>query len=71
MTVTVLLFAHLRDRLGPAVTMELPDGATVGELRARLPIEGCRVAVDLAFADDGDVIPVGAEVAVIPPVSGG
>ncbi len=71
MTVTVLLFAHLRDRLGPAVEVELPDGATVGELRARLPLEGCRVAVDLAFAEDSDVIPPGAEVAAIPPVSGG
>ena len=71
MTVTVLLFAHLRDRLGPSVTVELPAGATVADLRARLPIEGCQVAVNLAFAEDADVIPDGAEVAVIPPVSGG
>jgi molybdopterin converting factor small subunit len=71
MTLRVLLFAHLRDRLGPVVDVELPDGATVANLRARLPIEGCRVAVNLAFAEDGDVIPPGAEVAAIPPVSGG
>ena len=71
MTLTVLLFAHLRDRLGPSVTLELPDGATVADLRSRLPIDGCQVAVNLAFADDAEVIPAGAEVAVIPPVSGG
>ena len=44
MTLTVLLFAHLRDRLGPAVEVTLPAGATVADLRARLPIDGCRVA---------------------------
>lgn len=71
MTLRVLLFAHLRDRLGPAVDVELPDGATVADLRARLPLDGCRVAVNLAFAEDADVIPPAAEVAVIPPVSGG
>lgn len=70
---SVLLFAHLRETHGPAVTVELPAGATVADLRRRLPFDaaGCRIAVNLAFADDADVIPAGAEVAVIPPVSGG
>ena len=71
MTLTVLLFAHLRDRFGPSVTVELPAGATVADLRAVLPLDGCRVAVNLQFADDADVIAPGDEVAAIPPVSGG
>lgn len=73
MTLTVLLFAHLRAAHGPSVTADLPAGATVADLRGRLPFDtaGCQVAVNLAFADEADVIPAGAEVAVVPPVSGG
>jgi molybdopterin synthase sulfur carrier subunit len=71
MTVTVLLFAHLRDRLGGSVVVELPDGGTVADLRRAAPLDGCRVAVNHAFADDDRVISAGDEVAAIPPVSGG
>ena len=73
MTVTVLLFAHLRESHGPAMTVELPAGATVADLRAALPFDpaGYQVAVNLQFADDADPVRPGDEVAVIPPVSGG
>ncbi len=69
----VLLFAHLREAHGSTVWVELPTGATVADLRHRLPFDTsrCRISVNLMFADDADAIPVGAEVAVIPPVSGG
>ena len=81
MTVRVRLFARARDLAGAdAVTVELPAGATVGDLRARLG-EACpalwpllprsAVAVDEDFAGDNAVIPAGAEVALLPPVSGG
>ena len=81
MTVRVRLFARARDLAGAdAVTIELRDGATVSELRRRLAesvpalaglLERSAVGVDEEYAEDGAVIPAGAEVAVIPPVSGG
>ncbi len=79
--VRVLLFAGVRARLGvPHLEVELPDQATVAVLRRHLVdahpqlagmIEGCRIAVDQEFAQDDRPIPEGAELAVIPPVSGG
>jgi molybdopterin converting factor subunit 1 len=81
MSLTVHLFAAARDRVGaPTVALELPPSATVADLRAvllaRCPelatlLPACRIAVNHDFTDDADAIPTGAEVAVIPPVSGG
>ena len=76
MEVTVRLFAVLRERAGAdEVAVELPDGASVGELRARLsevtgPVE-CLVAVNREYAGDEEVLSPGDEVALVPPVSGG
>jgi molybdopterin converting factor subunit 1 len=81
MTVRVRLFARARDLVGAdAVTVELPAGGTVGDVRAALG-ETCpelrpllprsAVAVAEEFAGDEVVIPAGAEVALLPPVSGG
>lgn len=78
MSITVLYFASLRDAAGldferlprPASLSELYEG-----LRARhgfaLGRERLRVAVDGAFASWDDPVRDGAEVAFIPPVSGG
>jgi molybdopterin converting factor small subunit len=81
MTVTVQLFARGRDLAGrDAVSVVLPDGATVAMLRRQLAedvpaLAGLMArsvfAVSGEFADDGHVIPPDAEVALIPPVSGG
>ena len=81
MTVRVRLFARARDLAGAEVVeVPLPDGATVADLRARLagvcPALGpllprAAVAVNEDFAGDDAAIPPGAEVALIPPVSGG
>lgn len=77
--VTLLYFASLRDAAGTA--QETVDTAAVdlralyAEARARhgfaLPRERLRVAVDGEFAEWDDAVPDGAEVAFIPPVSGG
>jgi molybdopterin converting factor subunit 1 len=81
MTVRVRLFARAKDLAGAdAVTLSLPAGATVAELRRRLAAEypaltgllsRCAVAVAGEFAQDIQALPDSAEVALLPPVSGG
>ena len=81
LTVTVRLFARARDLARTdALTMNLESGATVGELRRRLAETHPALAPLLArsalalgdeFANDADVLPAGAIVALLPPVSGG
>jgi molybdopterin synthase catalytic subunit len=80
MTVSVRLFAGLRERAGTdRLDVELPDGATVGELLDALagtpvgPIgpRQCVVAINREYADAGQPIAAGDEVALVPPVSGG
>ena len=78
MSVTVLYFASLRDAAGresEQLPMPTSLGALYAELRARhgfaLPKERLRVAVDGAFVDWDSALREGAEVAFIPPVSGG
>lgn len=82
MTVTVRLFAILRERAGRnSVEIELPAGATVGdaferlaaapglgELVERLPL---RMAVNREYAGADAEISPGDELALIPPISGG
>jgi molybdopterin converting factor small subunit len=81
MRIRLLAFATAADALGARESeLELPEAATVAVLRARLlarapalaPL-GSRlaIAVDGALADDGAPVPPGAEVALLPPVSGG
>ncbi len=81
MTVRVLLFAGLRERLrSDNVTLVLPDDATVSTLLAALGAQHpalrallppCRVAVNHEFVAADHPIHEGDELAVIPPVSGG
>ncbi|MGL4555305.1 MAG: MoaD/ThiS family protein [Gemmataceae bacterium] len=80
MRVEVLLFARARELAGAgSVAVEVPDG-TVAGLRAALAaacprlgelLPRCTVAVGGEFARDDEAIAPGAEVAVLPPVSGG
>ena len=79
----VRLFAAARQLAGRGVwTLEIGDDEprTVAELKDRLAascpaleplLSRVRIAIDGEYASDGDVIPHGAELAVIPPVSGG
>ena len=77
--VTILYFAALRDAAGVAsevVQTSAPDlGALYNEVQARhglpFPVRRLRVAVDGDFASWDDVPREGAEIAFIPPVSGG
>jgi molybdopterin converting factor subunit 1 len=79
--VFVRLFALAKQRAGRSeVTLDLPQRATVGDLRRALAtacpalrpiVPNLLIAVDAEYAPDDQEIAQGAEVAVIPPVSGG
>jgi MoaE-MoaD fusion protein len=74
--IRVRLFAGLRERAGTGSrSVELPDGATVGDVWAALRLgdepPGLLYAVNRAYADAEDALADGDEVALIPPVSGG
>lgn len=78
MSITVLYFASLRDAAGiGSETVTVPEslGALYDALRERhgftMARDRLRVAVDGAFADWNATVADGAEVAFIPPVSGG
>jgi MoaE-MoaD fusion protein len=76
MVVSVRLFAALRERAGrDRLELELPDGALVADALAAvddlardLPLV---LAVNREYADPGDPLSPGDELALIPPVSGG
>jgi molybdopterin converting factor subunit 1 len=78
---TVLYFAAARDAAGSSrETLDVSAPCTVGDLRRQLSeryaplarvLPRCRMAVNEELAADGDGVPEGAEVAVIPPVAGG
>jgi molybdopterin synthase sulfur carrier subunit len=78
LSVTVLYFASLRDAAGVA-SETLPQPASLRELYASLKLrhalpfaaESLRVAVDGAFCGWDAPVGEGAEIAFIPPVSGG
>jgi molybdopterin converting factor subunit 1 len=79
--VHVRLFALARERAGrPSVALELPEGSTVADLKSALAralpgfaplLPSLRIAVNAEYVSDDHIVPPGAEVAVIPPVSGG
>ena len=81
MNVRVRLFAAARQAAGrDSLALELPERATIAQLRRRLAEEVPELAnwigqmmfaVDKEYAADGSEIPPEADVACIPPVSGG
>lgn len=85
MTIAVKLrfFASLREQLGEAGTLTLPDGATVGQAREALTARGgvhaevlarsraVRAAVNQKMAAETAVLADGDELAFFPPVTGG
>jgi sulfur-carrier protein len=81
MKLSVKLFAVARQRVGrDCVEVEVPLGSTIRQLRGAMVeqfpaladvMAHVRLAVNSDYAADGMTIPASAEVAVIPPVSGG
>jgi molybdopterin synthase catalytic subunit len=81
MKVSLLLFAALREAIGErTLCLEFEDGATVSDLKRQLAVEYPRVepmlktvvcAIDDEYVQPEQRLREGAEVALIPPVSGG
>jgi MoaE-MoaD fusion protein len=79
MQVRVVSFGILKDWMGSAEkTVELPEGASVGELLGRLGegasggvLKGIAVSVNAEYATASKVLRDGDEVGLLPPVSGG
>jgi len=81
MIVTVLFFAQARERAGrPSAALELPEGSRVADARAAIarahpalePLwPHLALAVNGVLARDDARVEPGAEIALLPPVSGG
>jgi len=81
MRLHVQLFARARELAATAtVVIDLPDAACVSDLRHALStqhpqlaplLQRSALAVNGEFADDTDSLPANAEIALLPPVSGG
>ena len=74
--VRVRLFAALRESAGSgSLEIDVPDGATVGDVWPRLELgnepAGLLYARNRVYVERTDALEAGDEVAVIPPVSGG
>ena len=81
MRVNLLFFASLADIVGSReLSLDIPDGATVGDLLSRLEADYPRLtdyrsilltAVNQEYVEFGHPVKDGDEVALFPPVSGG
>jgi molybdopterin synthase catalytic subunit len=79
--INILFFANLKDLTGVhELILDIPDGTTVLEFKTLLVgvypeiqkyIDSTVVSINQNFAFDNDEIPLGAEIALFPPVSGG
>ena len=79
--VKIHLFATLRDYTGEkTIEMEIPVGMTIAGLKARLieaypkltaVKESMMAAINREYASDDQILPLQAEIAFFPPVSGG
>jgi molybdopterin synthase sulfur carrier subunit len=81
MRIRVRMFAVAREAAGrDTIELDLPDGATIALVRSQLGtqipqlsglVSQMMFAIDTKYADDTTPIPPDADVACIPPVSGG
>lgn len=81
MKISILLFAGIAEAIGTRqLELELPDNTTVGDLLTLLAdqhpdaaslLRQSFVSIDHEYASLERTVPPGAEIAIIPPVSGG
>ena len=79
--VTVTFFAALRELAGtPRVTLEVPEGTTVGQLKAMLlerypalapSFHNIVTSIGEITAEDDEIVPDGAHIALFHPIAGG
>ena len=80
--VTVVLYANLRVKAGvDRVGLSMPDYATVDDLLKKLKLqyppliphltEKIVISINQKIALKGDLLPDGAEIALLPPIGGG
>ncbi|GAB4538332.1 MAG: molybdopterin converting factor subunit 1 [Anaerolineales bacterium] len=79
--VKLLFFATIRDRAGAkSLEIDLPAGATIANLKAQLSgeypnlkesMKSVLITINREYAFDEAEIPLNAEIAMFPPVSGG
>jgi len=79
--VQILMFAQARQILNQSeVSLDIPDDASVSQLRIAVGkswpelqplLDRSSFSLNGAYAGESDPIPVDAEIAMIPPVSGG
>ncbi len=79
--IKLLFFATLRERVGSrSLEMDVPLNMTVLELRERLSqqhpnltesMKSVLISINQEYSFDDAVIPMNAEIALFPPVSGG
>jgi len=80
MTIQLLTFGIARDIAGgSSLTVEVPEGSTVADLKWHLlglyprfeSLNALFIAVNAAYAEDDTLLSGQDEIALIPPVSGG
>ncbi len=80
MRITVRLFGHYSDYAAEPLEMEMPDGATIGDVAVTLAgrdqrlagiDKSCRAAVNEEYCRSDEPVHEADEVAFIPPMSGG
>ncbi|NWG35124.1 MAG: MoaD/ThiS family protein [Chloroflexi bacterium] len=79
--IRLLFFATLRDRAGTrSMELDIPEDLTVRGLKEKIAEEfpnlrdsmkSVLITIDREYAFDEAVVPVNAEIAMFPPVSGG
>lgn len=79
--IKLLFFATLRDRAGVrALELDIPTNMTVQDLKAKLStdypnlkesLKSVLISINQEYSLDDAIIPINAEIALFPPVSGG
>jgi len=79
--IKLLFFATIRDRAGmKSLELDIPTDMTILQLKEKIAVEypnlkesmkSVLITIDREYAFDEAVIPLNAEIALFPPVSGG
>lgn len=80
MRIETLLFAQLKDEVGPSISVEVEEPADVAAVRRALEAahpaiarfgRRAAIAINESYARDADPVRPGDQVALLPPIAGG